>query len=157
MLSIFHNYRLNRFILCEDKDPPCIDKKIKYLIHRKKSLYQKQRKSGSIDWLLLKYSYARYIKCYKLFQIKMPWHLANKHNDSKTAPKTYWAILKTIVNGNKMPLIPALLADNKLVTHFLVKANLFNYFFTKQCAPLFNNTVVPVNLNFETWERHFYF
>ena len=56
-----------------------------------------------------------------------------------------------------MQLIPALLADNKVVTDFLVKANLFNYFFTKQCTPLFNNSVVPVSLNFETWERHFYF
>ena len=54
-------------------------------------------------------------------------------------------------------LIPALLADNKVVTDFLVKANLFNYFFTKQCTPLFNNGVVPVSLNFETWEIHFYF
>ena len=56
-----------------------------------------------------------------------------------------------------MQLIPALLADNKVVTDFLVKANLFNDFFTKQCTPLFNNSVVPVSLNFETWERHFYF
>ena len=37
----------------------------------------------------------------------------------KTAPKPYWAILKTFVNDSKMQLIPPLLVDNKLVTEFL--------------------------------------
>ena len=86
---------------------------------------------------------------------KMKYHecLADKLNDSKTAPKTYWAILKTFVNGSKIPLIPPLLVDNKLVTDFLDKANLFNNFFAKQCTPISNDSTVPVNINFETRER----
>ena len=74
-------------------------------------------------------------------------------NDPKTAPKTYWAILKTFVNGSKIPLIPPLLVDNKLVTDFLDKANLFKNFFTKQCTPISNDSTVPVSINFETMER----
>ena len=39
-------------------------------------------------------------------------------------PKTYWSILKTFVNGIKIPVIPPLLENNKLITDFKLKANL---------------------------------
>ena len=82
----------------------------------------------------------------------MKYHerLANKLNDPKTAPKTYWVILKTFLNGSKIPLIPPLLVDNKLVTGFLDKANPFNNFFAKQCTPISNDSTVPVSINFAT-------
>ena len=71
----------------------------------------------------------------------------------KTAPKTYWAILETFANGSKIPLIPPLLVDNKLVIDFLDKANLFNNFFAKQCTPISNSSTVPESINFVTRER----
>ena len=55
--------------------------------------------------------------------------LAIKLNDPNTAPKTYWSILQTFVNGSKIPLIPPLLVNNQFVTDFLDKTNLFNDFF----------------------------
>ena len=61
--------------------------------------------------------------------------------------------MKTFVNGSKIPLIPPLLVDNKLVTDFLDKANLLNNIFAKQCTPISNDSTVPVNINFETTER----
>ena len=63
------------------------------------------------------------------------------------------AILKTFLNGSKIPLIPPLLVDNKLVTDFLDNADLFNNFFAKQCTPISNDSTVPLNINFETRER----
>ena len=57
--------------------------------------------------------------------------------------KTYWSILKTFVNGKKAPIIPPLLVNDKLVTNFLEKANLFNEFFSKQCQLLQNNSTLP--------------
>ena len=53
LLNIFHNYMTKKFILCDDKDTPWINEEIKSLIHRKISLYQKLRKSGSIDYTYL--------------------------------------------------------------------------------------------------------
>ena len=50
-------------------------------------------------------------------------------NDPKTSAKTYWPILKSFYNDNKIPLIPPLLANNKIVSDFTEKANLFNDFF----------------------------
>ena len=41
--------------------------------------------------------------------------LAIKLNDPKTAPKTYWSVLKTFVNGSKIRLIPPLLVNNEFV------------------------------------------
>ena len=69
--------------------------------------------------------------------------IASKLNDLISAPKTYWPILKSFVNGKKIPLIPPILAKGQLVTNFLEKANLFNEFFTQQCN----------DLVFETTER----
>ena len=61
--------------------------------------------------------------------------------------------MKTFVNGSKIPLIPPLLVENKLVTDCLDKANLFNNSFTKQYTPISNDSTVPVSINFETRER----
>ena len=58
--------------------------------------------------------------------------LADKLNNPKTAPKTYWKILKTFVNCTKIPLIHPLFVGNQLVSDFLVKTNLFNDYFRKQ-------------------------
>ena len=47
----------------------------------------------------------------------------------QTASKTHWPVLKTFVNGTKVPVIPPLLENNKLVTDFKLKTNLFNGLF----------------------------
>ena len=67
---------------------------------------------------------------------------------TQNSAKNIWAILKTFVNGSKIPLMPTL-----LVKYFLDKVNLFNNFFIKQCTPISNDSTVPVNTNFETRER----
>ena len=123
LLNIFHNYIPNKFISCDDKDPPWINEEIKSLIHRKNSLYQRQRKSGSIDYTSLNALTIDISNAISSSKLKYHERLANKLNDPKTAPKTYWPILKTFVKSSKIPLIPPLLVDNKLVTNFLDKAN----------------------------------
>ena len=49
-------------------------------------------------------------------------------NDPETSAKAYWSILKTLYNGNKIPLIPPILVNNKLISNFREKANYFNDF-----------------------------
>ena len=86
---------------------------------------------------------------------KLKYHerLALNLNDPKTAPKTYWKILKTFVNGTKTPLIPPLLVGNQLVTDFLVKANLFNDYFSQQCTTVDNDSSIPPNITFATEQK----
>ena len=50
-------------------------------------------------------------------------------------------------------MIPPLLLGNKLVTEFLVAANLFNDYFSQQCRAIDNNGSIPGNINFKTEER----
>ena len=72
--------------------------------------------------------------------------LAKKLNDPQTNAKTYWTILKMFFNGRKIPIIPSLLIEGKLVSDFKEKANMFNEFFSRQCTPL-NNVQVNIILS----------
>ena len=123
------------------------------MLHRKNCLYQRQKKSGSIDYTSLNVLTLDISNAVGSSKLKYHERLANKLHDPKTAPKTYWAILKTFVNGSKIPLIPPQLVDNKLITNFLDKANLFNNFFTKQCTPISNDNTVPASIDFESRKR----
>ena len=79
--------------------------------------------------------------------------IVSKLNDPNSAPKTYWSILKSFVNGKEIPLIPPILVKDQFVTNFLEKANLFNEFFTQQCNTIENDCTLPNDLVFETTER----
>ena len=72
-------------------------------------------------------------------------HLALKLSDPMTNAKTYWSLLKTFYNGKKVPIIPPLLIDNKIISDFEAKENYFNNFFASQCTPLNNNSKIPEN------------
>ena len=80
-------------------------------------------------------------------------NLGKKLNNLLLQVKTYWSILKTFYNDNKILLIPPLLIDNKFVTDIRTKANIFNKFFAEQCTPLNNGSVLPSNQEFLTQER----
>ena len=69
--------------------------------------------------------------------------LSDKLLDSKTSPKSYWSILKTFLNNEKIPCIPALLHNGKLITDFKEKAELFNDVSSKQCYLVNNNNKLP--------------
>ena len=68
-------------------------------------------------------------------------HLQKKFKNPSTNAKTYWSILESLCRGTKVPLIPPLLVNNKIVSGFTEKANLFNDFFASQCIPINNNSV----------------
>ena len=72
-------------------------------------MYQRQKKSGSIDYTSFKVLTVYISNAIGSSKLKHHESLSNKLNDPKTAPKTYWAFLKTFANGNKIPLIPPLL------------------------------------------------
>ena len=53
LLNIFQNLIPNKVIICDDKDPPCINDEIKKLIRRETWLFQSQRKSHYLDYAIL--------------------------------------------------------------------------------------------------------
>ena len=73
--------------------------------------------------------------------------LKNKFGDPSGSIKTYWATLRTLWNGKKVPNIPPLQVSNELITECEVKANICNKDFTSQCSIINNNSVLPSTLN----------
>ena len=56
-----------------------------------------------------------------------------------------------------MPLILPLLIDNNFVTDTKKKANIFIEFFAERCAPLKQNSALPINQTFLTRSRFAFF
>ena len=67
-----------------------------------------------------------------------------------TATKTYWSILKTFYNHKKVPIVPPLLINDKLISDFEVKINRFNDLFTPQYTPLDNSNKIPESQTYIT-------
>ena len=146
ILNIFHNYIPNKTILCNDKDPPWFNNEIRKILTKKNEIFKqyiangKSQKTGYEWFQLISSNLTESIRSTKE---KFYYKLSTKLADPSTSSKTYWSILKTFVNGKKVPITPLLLVNDKLVPNFLEKAYLFNIFFSKQCQPLQNNSTLP--------------
>ena len=55
--------------------------------------------------------------------------------------------MKTLLNGNKVPLIPPLNIENQFVIDFKEKEEAFNIFFSEQCTPIENGSHLPNDIN----------
>ena len=94
------------------QDPPWMNDEIKKMIKRKNWLFQSQRKSCKLDFAALNWPTQDISDTITSYKLKYYEDLANKLNDPKKVPKIYCKILKTFVNGTKIPLIPPLLVGN---------------------------------------------
>ena len=65
--------------------------------------------------------------------------------DPMISAKSYWSILKSSLSNKKVPCIPPLFHQNKYVTDFKKKAELFNWFFAKQCSIIHTSSELPSN------------
>ena len=81
-----------------------------------------------------------------IWKIKEDYYvlLSDKLNDPHSSAKSYQSILKTLYIGKKIPLIPPILINNKLISNFKEKENYFNDFFASQCTPVLNNNILPL-------------
>ena len=155
LMNVFTNYIPNKLITIDDKDPPWMNDEIRNKIKERDLFYQQLKKyklnltySDVMNELTLELSSI-------ISQRKDNYYLqlAKKLNDPQTNAKTYWSILKTFFNGRKIPIIPPLLIDGKIVSDFKEKANKFNEFFSRQCTPLNNGSKCPGHPYFITNER----
>ena len=79
--------------------------------------------------------------------------LGKKLGDPFRSINRYWNTQKTLWNGEKVPKIPSLLVNDKLITAFEAKANIFNEYFASQCNTINNNSVLPSTLNHLTNDK----
>ena len=62
--------------------------------------------------------------------------------EPSTSRKTYWSVLKFFQNNKKIPCIPPIFHENRFVTDFKGKAELFYSFFAKQCSIMDNGSEI---------------
>ena len=123
LFNILSNYIPHKYITIDDRDPPWMTKWIKDKNNLKSTLY-KSKQFMELQNLSTEISDMISIRKEEYYV-----HLSKKLNNPSTRSKTYWSILKSFYKGNKVPLIPPLLVNNKIVSDFTEKANLFNALF----------------------------
>ena len=148
LLNIIQNFIPHETIICDDRDTPWINKEIKKLMLEKNLAFKSYWYSNKSTFLFEKFKALQYQLNISIEESKEKYYtnLSSRLANPLTSRKTYWSILKTFLNNKKIPCIPALFHENKFITDFKEKAELFNPFFVNQCSLLSNNSVLPTNL-----------
>ena len=142
-----NNFIPHKTIICHDRDPPWINNRIKKLIYKRNSLYKDYRKNND----------TQIFEKLRLLQKKLHlameeskdtyyFNLSTKLAKQKSNPKTYWSVLKRFLSNRKIPCIPSLFHENKLVTDFSEKAEIFNFYFSKQCSLINSDSSLPCEI-----------
>ena len=77
-------------------------------------------------------------------------YLSTKFVKQKSNPKICWSVLKRFLNDKKRPWTPSLFHENKLVTDFRKKADIFNSFFAKECSLINSDSSLPSKIKKKT-------
>ena len=78
--------------------------------------------------------------------------MGNRLNNPNTNQILYWKIINKVMNKCKAPKIPPLHINNMFILNVRGKAKLFTDFFSQQCKPVNNDSVLP-NFNYLTNEK----
>ena len=70
-------------------------------------------------------------------------NLGNKVNNPATSQKSYWKIINRVMNKCSAPKIPPLV-NNLFILNCGENARYFNDYFSQQCKPVINNSVLPI-------------
>ena len=146
--NIVSNYIPHETITCDDRDQPWINSKIKQLIQVLNNTYRIYILSNKNPQIFEKVNYLQNQLKLLTESNKERYYLriSKKLMDPMTSAKTYWSILKSLLNNKKIPCIPPLFHQNKYVTDFKKKAELFNCFFAKQCSIINNSSELFSNI-----------
>ena len=153
ILNVFSNYVPNKYITIDD--PVWMNETIKLKIKAKDNMYNKYLQNGRFesDFVLLETLITELNELIATTKALYYENLGKKLNNPLAQAKAYWSILKKFYNGKKIPLLPPLLVNDKFVTDMKTKADVFNKLFAEQCAPLKNDSKIPINQIFLTQSR----
>ena len=115
--------------------------KIKELISQKNKLYSRIKKRNNKQLL---HSLQQHLsKSIENAKNKYFFRISEKLNNPNTSTKCYWSLIKTLLNGKKVPCVPPIYDNNRYVTDFKEKCQLFNSYFSEQCTLLKNISTLP--------------
>ena len=155
ILNILSNFIPHEFVACDDKDPPCFNKKIKAIIQEKNVAFKNYRNnSGIIDLKCrLKYLQTCLNASIEVAKEKYCHNTVNKLMNTQKNYKSYWSLLKIFLNNMKIPIIPPLFHENRFITDFKEKVQHFNIFFSEQCFLIPNISSLLADVNCITDKR----
>ena len=152
IMNIMSNFVLNELITCDDRDPPWMNRYIKNLIAAINDFHKKfvLPSSNTGNLLMFKNLQNQLIQSIHTAKQRYFKKISKKLFDPLTSTKCYWSLLKTILNEKKVPCIPSIFHNNKYVTNFKEKSEIFNSFFANQCSLIPNNSILPSELKLLT-------
>ena len=143
IMSSFVPNEIKRFV---PRNPPWITKPLKTMLNRKNRLFKNYKRHGykaedkvRIDGFRIECQQA--VETAKLSYLT---NLGNKVNSPGTSQKSYWKIINRVMNKCRAPKIPPLFVNNLFILNCREKARFFNDYFSQQCKPLINNSVLPI-------------
>lgn len=127
---------------------------MKSMLNRKNRLFKNYKKHGykADDKVRLDTFRVECQKAVEAAKISYLRNLGNKVNNPNTSQKSYWKIINRVMNKCRAPIVPPLLTNNLFILNCRDKAIHFNEFFSKQCKPIINSSVLSL-LNFFTDKR----
>ena len=154
-LNVLSNFISHETILCDDKDPPWLNSRIKSLLQSKNKIFKNYRQNKSNLQLINKLNFfqERLRDLITISKNNYYKRMANKLNNLQRNSKAYWSLLKSFSNNKTISLIPPLFHENKFVTNVLEKAELFNSFFSRQRSLINTGSTLPTHMQYLTNNR----
>ena len=104
ILNILSNLIPHEFLVYDDKEPPCFNKKIRALIQEKNVAFK-----NYIAWkCCLKYLRTSLNASIEVAKEKYYHNTVNKLMNTQKNSKVYWSLLRIFLNNNKISFIPPL-------------------------------------------------
>ena len=126
--NVLWNFIPHETITCDDKKPPWFNKNIINLIKNKIMFYKSHTANkNSIDKKEAIMSFQN--KLTSIIENAKKWYyskLSMKLSNPETSSKTYWLILKSFLNDQKIPIIPLLYHNANFTTNFLFCRTMFD-------------------------------
>ena len=110
VLNVLSNFIPHEVTVCDDKDPPWFNGKIKSLINEKLRTYNAYRKNIGNSQLRKNLSSLQQRLRDLIDDSKQKYflRLTQKLNTIQKSTKAYWALSKIFLNNRKIPVIPPL-------------------------------------------------
>ena len=145
ILDIMSKYIPNNNVTVNDADAPWITPQVKTAIKRNHRVFRKWKSKGrnpdgreyvkevqKITNTVIDHAKSKYTE-----------NLGEKLSDPLCGPKQFSTSFKKLTNKKKCINIPPLLENDKFITSFQSKANIFNTYFAQQCRPMENDSFLP--------------
>ena len=150
LLNIFNNFITNKISKFDYKKPVWMNREITLLLKKRSKLVKKYYTDPADHNRNLLVNTAN--ECIKLVIAAKEKNLilqSVKLEYPSAAPKACWSILNRFFSNKKIPI----LVDDKVVSNFTKKAELFNSYSTSNCIPVINKSQLFYNKQFKTSKR----